>query len=69
MIRQFLKAGFNLCKAFLPYSLVSGMLLIGPGQALLAISEPEVWVVANLKETQMEKVRVGQPVSDRKSVV
>ena len=36
MIRQFLKAGFNLCKAFLPYSLVPGMLLIGPGQALLA---------------------------------
>jgi membrane fusion protein (multidrug efflux system) len=38
---------------------------VQPGQALLAISEPEVWVVANLKETQMEKVRVGQPVSIR----
>ena len=36
-----------------------------PGQALMAISEPDVWVVANLKETQMEKVRVGQPVAIR----
>ena len=31
----------------------------------MAISEPDVWVVANLKETQMEKVRVGQPVAIR----
>lgn len=38
---------------------------VQPGQALLAISEPDVWVVANLKETQMEKVRVGQPVAIR----
>ncbi len=38
---------------------------IQPGQALMAISEPDVWVVANLKETQMEKVRVGQPVAIR----
>jgi len=38
---------------------------IQPGQALMAISEPNVWVLANLKETQMEKVRVGQPVAIR----
>ena len=38
---------------------------VQPGQALMAISEPDVWVVANLKETQMEKVRVGQPVAIR----
>jgi membrane fusion protein (multidrug efflux system) len=31
----------------------------------MAISESDVWVVANLKETQMEKVRVGQPVAIR----
>jgi membrane fusion protein (multidrug efflux system) len=31
----------------------------------MAISEFDVWVVANLKETQMEKVRVGQPVAIR----
>lgn len=36
MIRRFLKAGFDLCKAFLAYSLVPGMLLIGPCQALFA---------------------------------
>jgi membrane fusion protein (multidrug efflux system) len=36
---------------------------VQPGQALMAISEPDVWVVANLKETQMEKVRIGQPVA------
>ncbi len=38
---------------------------IQPGQALMAISEPDVWVVVNLKETQMEKVRAGQPVAIR----
>lgn len=38
---------------------------VQPGQALMAISEPDVWVVANLKETQMEKVCVGQPVAIR----
>src|SRR6201996_3614598 len=36
MIRQFLKAGFNQCKALLSCSLVPGILLIGSGQALLA---------------------------------
>jgi len=38
---------------------------VQPGQALMAVSEPDVWVVANLKETQMEKVRAGQPVAIR----
>jgi membrane fusion protein, multidrug efflux system len=38
---------------------------VQPGQALMAISEPEIWVLANLKETQLEKVRVGQPVAIR----
>jgi membrane fusion protein, multidrug efflux system len=38
---------------------------VQPGQALMAISEPEVWVVANLKEVQMENVRVGQSVAVR----
>ena len=32
------------------------------GQALLAIVPPEVWVVANFKETQLTGMRVGQPV-------
>lgn len=38
---------------------------VQPGQGLMAVSEPEIWVLANLKETQMEKVRVGQPVAIR----
>ncbi len=35
---------------------------IQPGQALLAIVEEDVWVLANLKETQLAKVRLGQHV-------
>ncbi len=33
-----------------------------PGQALMAIVPDDVWVLANLKETQLEWVRVGQRV-------
>jgi membrane fusion protein (multidrug efflux system) len=33
------------------------------GQPLLALVEPDVWVVANFKETQLTRMRVGQPVS------
>jgi len=37
---------------------------VASGQPLLAIvDEKNVWVTANLKETQMTNVRVGQPVS------
>ena len=32
------------------------------GQALFALVEPEVWIIANFKETQLKKMRVGQPV-------
>jgi membrane fusion protein (multidrug efflux system) len=32
------------------------------GQAGLSISEPDAWVVANFKETQMGRIRPGQPV-------
>jgi membrane fusion protein, multidrug efflux system len=32
------------------------------GQAGLSISEPNPWVVANFKETQMGRIRSGQPV-------
>jgi membrane fusion protein (multidrug efflux system) len=38
---------------------------VQPAQALMAISEPDIWVLANLKETQLGKVRVGQPVAIR----
>ena len=37
--------------------------LVQPGTALMALSQSdEVWVVANFKETQLEKMRVGQDV-------
>ena len=35
---------------------------LSPGQALLAVTENDVWVLANLKETQLQQVRVGQRV-------
>jgi membrane fusion protein (multidrug efflux system) len=35
---------------------------VQPGQTLIAIVEPEVWIEANFKETQLAKMRVGQPV-------
>jgi membrane fusion protein (multidrug efflux system) len=35
------------------------------GQALLAIVQPTLWVVANFKETQLELMKVGQPVTVR----
>jgi membrane fusion protein (multidrug efflux system) len=33
------------------------------GQSLLALVPPDVWVVANFKETELTRMRVGQPVS------
>ena len=36
---------------------------VQPGQALLALVQPEVWVVANFKETQLTNLRPGQPVT------
>lgn len=35
---------------------------VQPGQALLAIVAPEIWVVANFKETQLTHLRPGQAV-------
>ncbi len=35
---------------------------LSAGQALMAVTENDVWVLANLKETQLERVRVGQRV-------
>lgn len=36
-----------------------------PGQALLALVEPDLWVTANFKETQLTHMRPGQPVTVR----
>lgn len=38
---------------------------IQPGQALLAVVPRQVWVVANFKETQLTRMRAGQPVEVR----
>ena len=32
------------------------------GQPILALVDPDVWVIANFKETQLAKMRPGQPV-------
>jgi membrane fusion protein (multidrug efflux system) len=38
---------------------------VQPGQALLAMVPKNVWVVANFKETQLRRMRPGQPVTVR----
>ena len=35
---------------------------VQPGQSLLAIVQPQVWVMANFKETQLRDLQPGQPV-------
>ena len=35
---------------------------VASGQTLLVVVEPDLWVVGNFKETQLAKMRVGQPV-------
>jgi membrane fusion protein, multidrug efflux system len=42
---------------------------VQPGQTLFSLVPPEVWVVANFKETQLRRMRVGQPVSVRADAV
>ncbi len=36
---------------------------VSPGQALMAVVPSEVWITANFKETQLNLMRVGQPVA------
>jgi membrane fusion protein, multidrug efflux system len=38
---------------------------VQPGQALLALVQPDVWVTANLKETQLTDLQPGMPVKIR----
>jgi membrane fusion protein, multidrug efflux system len=35
---------------------------VQPGQTVVAVVEPSVWIVANLKETQLGRIRPGQSV-------
>ena len=37
-------------------------MMVQPGTPLFVIVPNEVWVVANFKETQLEKMKIGQPV-------
>lgn len=36
---------------------------VAPGTQLMAIVPEDMWITANFKETQLERMRVGQPVS------
>jgi membrane fusion protein, multidrug efflux system len=36
---------------------------VSPGQPLLSIVSPEVWITANFKESQLDLMRPGQPVT------
>jgi membrane fusion protein, multidrug efflux system len=36
---------------------------VQPGQTLFSLVPPEVWVIANFKETQLKRMKVGQSVS------
>jgi membrane fusion protein (multidrug efflux system) len=42
---------------------------VQPGQTLFSLVPPDVWVVANFKETQLKKMKVGQPVSVRADAI
>jgi membrane fusion protein (multidrug efflux system) len=42
---------------------------VQPGQALLALVRPDVWVTANFKETQLARMKPGQPVRLRVDAV
>jgi membrane fusion protein (multidrug efflux system) len=35
---------------------------VSTGQTLMVVVEPDVWVVGNFKETQLAKMKIGQPV-------
>lgn len=36
--------------------------LVQPNQALMSISLPGIWIIANFKETQIERIEIGLPV-------
>jgi len=35
---------------------------VQPGEPLMSVVSPQIWIVANYKETQLERMRPGQPV-------
>ncbi len=38
---------------------------VQPGQTLFSLVPPDVWIIANFKETQLKQMKVGHPVSVR----
>jgi membrane fusion protein, multidrug efflux system len=36
---------------------------LSPGETLMVVVQPDLWVVANFKETQLANMQLGQPVS------
>jgi len=42
---------------------------VQPGQTLFSLVPSDVWVVANFKETQLKRMKVGQPVSIRADAI
>jgi membrane fusion protein (multidrug efflux system) len=42
---------------------------VQPGQTLFSLVPPDVWVVANFKETQLKKMKIGQPVAVRADAI
>ena len=38
---------------------------VAVGQAMFMLTDPQVWVTANFKETQLTHMRAGQPVTIR----
>lgn len=39
--------------------------LVQPGQTLITVVQPDPWIIANFKETQLEKIQPGQKVKIR----
>jgi membrane fusion protein (multidrug efflux system) len=59
------------CKIFAPFTgrvtkkSVEPGNYVQPGQTFFSLVPPEVWVIANFKETQLKQMKVGQSVSVR----
>jgi membrane fusion protein (multidrug efflux system) len=51
------------CDGFVTRRAVEAGNFVQPGQTLMAIVSTEVWVVANFKESQLQHIKIDQPVS------
>lgn len=65
------EVNLSYCKIFAPIDgrvtqrTVSVGNYVAPGQALFLLVDPNVWVTANFKETQLKNMRPGQTVTIR----